>query len=326
MPDLTAAVDDGFVVFMTLTMTWNECTAKAWDAYLENAPTPTALQQSYAYGAAFEDYNAITHRGIIEHEGKAIALCQLFQYRLFKLFPLIVAFKGPVWLTDLSAQEKENILNHIKKNLPVKRHLFALESNLQNIEKITGYRRIITGASTIWINLTQSSDGLRAGLNGKWRNALVKAERSELTLKKMGKKPSDYQWLVDAENQQRKKRKYWALPNSFITAFIESSPKSQPILPLAAIDEKEKVAGMMFLIHGSSATYHLGWSNDIGRHNNAHNLLLWEAIKELKKRDIKYLDLGGINSEDIPGLTRFKIGTGGDITTYAGTFMPKIFG
>lgn len=311
-------------------MTWNDSDAKAWETLLEKAPLPVALQQSYAYGEAFKTYNATLYRGQIFYDGQCVALCQLIRYRLLKIIPFIVAFKGPVWLTDLSKKKKQHILLSLKKNLPVKKHLFALESNLDNKEKESaynaGYRRVITGASTIWINLNLPIETLRKQLDGKWRNALVKAEKSNLIVKKIGKKQTDYQWLIDAENTQRKRRGYWALPKDFIADFVDRSTKSQPLLTLAAKNGKTHCAGMMFLIHGKSATYHLGWSNDTGRQHNAHNLLLWQAIKNLKEQGIEWLDLGGVNSHDIPGLTRFKLGSGGDVKTYAGTFMPKIFG
>ena len=84
---------------------------------------------------------------------------------------------------------------------------------------------------------------------------------------------------------------------------------------------KDKVAAMLFLVHGTAATYHVGWSNDAGRDTNAHNLLLWRAFHELKERGVKQLDLGGINTRSLAGISRFKIGSGGQVVTYAGTFV-----
>ena len=36
---------------------------------------------------------------------------------------------------------------------------------------------------------------------------------------------------------------------------------------------------------------------------------------------IKVLDLGGINTRSLAGISRFKIGSGGEVVTYAGTFI-----
>ena len=82
----------------------------------------------------------------------------------------------------------------------------------------------------------------------------------------------------------------------------------------------DRVGGALFLIHGTSATYHIGWSNDLGRQHSAHNLLLWRAMLLLKEHGITALDLGGINTGRSAGLARFKIGTGGQVQTFVGSY------
>jgi lipid II:glycine glycyltransferase (peptidoglycan interpeptide bridge formation enzyme) len=68
------------------------------------------------------------------------------------------------------------------------------------------------------------------------------------------------------------------------------------------------------------ATYHIGWANDAGRELNAHNLLLWRAMQGLRERGIASVDLGGVNTHALPGISRFKLGTGGAVRTLAGTY------
>jgi lipid II:glycine glycyltransferase (peptidoglycan interpeptide bridge formation enzyme) len=77
---------------------------------------------------------------------------------------------------------------------------------------------------------------------------------------------------------------------------------------------------MLFLVHGSTATYHLGWADDAGREHSAHNLLLWQACSLLAERGVQQLDLGGVNTQSNPGLARFKLGAGGRVVTWAGTY------
>jgi len=83
----------------------------------------------------------------------------------------------------------------------------------------------------------------------------------------------------------------------------------------------QTVAAMLFLRHGAVASYHIGWSNEEGRRLNAHNLLLWRGMAYLKSQGLRALDLGGLNTRDLAGISRFKIGAGGEVVTLAGTFF-----
>ena len=85
--------------------------------------------------------------------------------------------------------------------------------------------------------------------------------------------------------------------------------------------KRDAAAGMLFLIHGRRATYHVGWTSEEGRTNAAHNLILWTAMKELKTRGVAALDLGGVNTQSGAGIARFKLETGGEVLMRAGAFV-----
>jgi len=50
-------------------------------------------------------------------------------------------------------------------------------------------------------------------------------------------------------------------------------------------------------------------------------VLLWRAIQELKAFGIRRLDLGGVNTQRSAGLARFKMGLGGEVRQFAGTYL-----
>jgi lipid II:glycine glycyltransferase (peptidoglycan interpeptide bridge formation enzyme) len=54
---------------------------------------------------------------------------------------------------------------------------------------------------------------------------------------------------------------------------------------------------------------------------NAHHLILWRAIEELRERGVRILDLGGVNTIRSAGVARFKMRTGGKVLTLAGTYI-----
>ena len=120
----------------------------------------------------------------------------------------------------------------------------------------------------------------------------------------------------------REQRGVEGLPSGFIERYIQARKSAaQTVLTLRADHQGERVAAMMFLLHGSAATYQVGWSNDTGRQFNAHNLLLWHAIEALQQRGVRLLDLGGVNTQRSAGIARFKLGTGGRVLTLAGTYL-----
>jgi lipid II:glycine glycyltransferase (peptidoglycan interpeptide bridge formation enzyme) len=138
----------------------------------------------------------------------------------------------------------------------------------------------------------------------------------------MGSNPGQYRWLLDQEEAQRQQRGFAGLPLAFFDAYIPSRKQpGQTLLSLRADLGRDRVAAMMFLLHGRAATYQVGWSNEQGRQLNAHNLLLWQAIEALQLRGIQQLDLGGVNTARSAGIARFKIGTGGEVRQLAGTYL-----
>jgi lipid II:glycine glycyltransferase (peptidoglycan interpeptide bridge formation enzyme) len=95
------------------------------------------------------------------------------------------------------------------------------------------------------------------------------------------------------------------------------------VLTLRADLGRDAAAGMMFLVHGEAATYQIGWVGDAGRELGAHNLLLWHAMLELRERGVRTLDLGGVDTARGAGLARFKLGTGGEVVTLAGSYLAR---
>ncbi|WP_310626508.1 hypothetical protein [Limnohabitans sp.] len=60
---------------------------------------------------------------------------------------------------------------------------------------------------------------------------------------------------------------------------------------------------------------------DVGRDLHAPNLILWQGIEALRERGVRKLDLGGVNTTRSAGIARFKMSTGGQVLTCAGTFI-----
>jgi len=305
-------------------VTWDAIDAATWDAH--HARTGAALQQDWAYGACMKILGVHVLRAWVTRDSAPIALAQ-FIVRYFggQLASMALCSLGPVWLAPVTAKEKELAYQALKKTIPLNKLRLVLFTPAQEAGADLGlspWRRVMTGQSTVVIDISKSVDDLRAGLDRRWRLPLAHAEKSDLKIHRVGTNPGQYRWLLDAEIQQREKRGFIGLPLQFFDLYVQSRQQpSKNILTMRADIGRDRVAGMMFLIHGESATYQVGWTSEEGREQNAHHLILWHAIEELQSRGVRVLDLGGVNTIRSAGVARFKISTGGRVVTYAGSFF-----
>ena len=302
---------------------WNQINYQQWDEAHE--VLGGALQQDWAYGTSLKALGVECHRAEVILNGETVALAQFICRRYGLIVGVALCTRGPLWLKPVSTEDQARIYRELKRSLPIRKPRFALFSpNITDphdasLRKLT---RVMTGYSTVLIDLTQTPEQLRASLEGRWRNRLVAAERAGLDIVQTGAHPAQYSWLLEEERTQRKSKSFYGLPLEFVERYIHARAQTtKTTLILQAELNKERVAAMLFLIHGSAATYHVGWSNESGRDTNAHNLLLWRAFEALRERGVRSLDLGGINTRQLAGISRFKIGAGGRVVTYAGTFI-----
>jgi len=177
---------------------------------------------------------------------------------------------------------------------------------------------VVTGYSSAWLDLAPDEETLRGGLHGKWRSALRKAEREGLDIRE-DVKPRQRQGALMLYDLFRRKKRFVGPSGDFIAA-VGAADKNA-LLSFSAKREGDLVAGVILLRHGASATYMASWTSAEGRAGQAHNLLLWRALLRLKEDGIRWLDLGGLNTESQEGLARFKLGLGGEVFTLTGSYL-----
>ncbi len=316
-----------------LNISWNDIAREDWDRALEHVCA--AYQQDWAYGDLMQGVGANVMRASIrDNQGELVALAQI----IVKPFALVGRFAlstfGPIWLKPLSNRDKETAYKLLKTTPPIsppRLQVFTPEDTQEVYQDKTGglrrLKRVMTGAATVRIDLTQDAESMRKNLDQKWRNRLNAAEKSDLKYVKGGVKPSQFNWLLNLEEKQREKRGYRALPAELTLAWQEAkskakgAPKNTGVALYRADLGKDTAGAMLVLIHGCAATYHIGWTSDDGRKLGAHNLCLWNACLDLKERGVKSFDLGGVNTQSGAGIARFKIGTGGAVIERAGAFV-----
>ena len=314
-----------------LTISWNELPRAQWDA--AHVRSAGSYQQDWAYGVALKAASPsvqILRASVARADGSVIALAQVVARPFALLGRFALCTHGPAWVGDVTADEKREAYRLLRKSLPQswpRLLVFTPDEPAGDASGLKGMSRVMTGDATVLIDLTKDEAALRSAFESSWRNKLSKAERSDLVLQKSGLKPAQYRWLLDAETRQRQKRGYRAMPLDLTERWQDAKAdgangdRGAGLAVFRADMGRDPAAGMLFLIHGSRATYHVGWTSDAGRENAAHNLILWSAMKELKAKGVKILDLGGVNTQSGAGIARFKLETGGAVLQRAGAYV-----
>ncbi len=310
-----------------LAIYWNGVNVGEWNAWFETIPR-SSIEQSWGYGEAFVGMTAyVPAHGVVYRGAKSLAIVQVVECNLLGLFRIAKIIRGPLFLDDVSEDDKKTVLWLIRSRYSLLRRDFLvwtpeLEANSTADRLISeiGLKKIITGYSSIWLDLGKDKDFLRRNLHQKWRNQLKNAE-------KQGVKISlDYggealEWLLTRYETHRRSHRLRVPRTPFVYAISFAMRNKQATLVFTAYFESKPIAAILIFQHGQTATYFVAWSGDEGRKRNANNLLLWYAVKELKDRKVQWLDLGGVDGSRMPGVSRFKAGLRGRLFRLAGTFM-----
>lgn len=301
------------------------------------------LEQSWAYGEAV----ATASRGKVRSErwlirdpaGEALGMAQAFSRPILGA-RLVRLVRGPLFLPGLDRTRRDTALGLIRAAYPWRKRcllwwLPELNGGSESEAAMArlGLRQMVTGYSSIRLDLTPPLARLRAQLDGKWRNALKQAEKSPMLIELASRvegswNEAAFAALMVEHDEHRIDRRFLGPDAVFYQAFAAAAgaaPDEDALLIWAHagthLGKPRPLAGILVLRHGRAATYAMGWSNQAGRLVKAHYRLLWRAIAELQQRGVTQFDLGGVDTERGAGVARFKLGLGGEVFTLAGSFI-----
>ena len=294
---------------------------------LDSCARPT-LTQSPAYAAAAAEVEGTTaDYGLIRFQGKPIGMAIVTRRRTFGGAASCSLYRGPLWIHDEIPGEMEKLalrqLRHRHRwwrGRPLTFHPELADSPVhRRLMSDAGFRRVADGYATIWLDLSLELDTVRANLSRQWRNKLAQAERHDVEVVAAAD-DGQFEWLYDNHARHMEAHGYRGPSPALLRALRNQAPEHQQPHLLVAQQNGESIAAVLLTVHGTSATYLVGWSGAAGRRLRAHNLLLWRAVDRLKSAGIRWLDLGGINA-DAPGVADFKRGMGGDTVTLVGGYV-----
>lgn len=306
---------------------WNQGTVAEWRALYAAAPAAT-LPQSFAYADAMARERGFVPRlGRIVADDLTVGLVQVLERRSLKFFTQRQIHRGPLWLdgtpspalaeaamTILRRECPRNLCNNLSflPELPAGDEWGALMAR-------AGFRRIGPGYRTIRIDLTRPLDRLRAAWSTSARQRLKQAEKAGLVLD-IDAKAQNLPWLMGKEQAQAKTKGFRPLSGRLAVRLRNALLPDNGAMMITALQDGDVAAAGLFFIHGSAATYQVGWAGDLGRDTHAMRLVLWRAFEVLQARGVASLDLGGVNPDHAAGVTEFKTSLGGDWVETVGLY------
>ncbi len=296
-----------------------------WEKYFSSIRRSTLLQ-SYDYARAIcQLHHQQARWGLIKIDEKDAGLVQIIEASFLKgLFHALILDRGPLWFDGFGRDEDIKAFFHtFNKTFPRrmgrKRRIIPERGKNEALDHKYICHNEIKPYKTIWLDLTDNTDTIRSGFKKKWRNALSKSEKSDLTVRWDEKGERLTPFLVYYVTDRTDKG-YNGPSANLLKEFARTFIPGNRFIIGEALSDGKVVGAILILIHGKSATYQVGWNTKEGRRLQAHNFLLWHAILHLKEKGITDFDLGGLNDEDAKNIKKFKEGMGGETVTLLGQF------
>ena len=230
------------------------------------------------------------------------------------LTQMLGGFKSPVrkflgWLIDLARRE-EAIFIKIEPTVDYVAQLLV-ESGFKKSSKF------IQPSKTVVVDLDESEENLLGRLHPKTRYNIKVAQKHGVEVKAA----ADIETFWPLIEKTAARDKFSSHPKSYYQKLLEAVHGGMMHTKLfTAFYNRMPVAAAIVLFYGDTG-YYLHGASDYDSHKYmAPYLLHWETMRYLKSQALKKYDLWGIDAQRWPGVTRFKLGFGGRVVEYPGSF------
>lgn len=176
----------------------------------------------------------------------------------------------------------------------------------------------ISADNTIYVDLTKSEDELLADMRRQTRYEVRRADKIGIIVKQENTE-NDYKKFFKAQSETAKRQNF--IPPSLEMLLAEKKAFNKNISLYVAYYEDKPVAYALVLWHGTEGDYFEAASTDLNRKYPGAYAIIWQAMRDLKKKGLKILNLCGIAPKDQPNhryasITTFKTGFGGKAIEY----------
>lgn len=323
LPSATSGGDGA----VDLRAVWDAVTRAQWHAWVAQSERSNLLQ-TWEYGLAKSGTSAWrVRRCVFYSDDQPLAIVQVLERRVAGILTLSRVNRGPIFLRAARPHERDAVWKELAclgrlrngRVLTIAAEADLTGSALAELARV-GFRQFSPVAwESVWIDLTLELEALRKQLDGKWRNMLGFAEKAGVQCE-CGSDDRAFDWMMDRYAENMRERNFSGPSVALLRSLRKHlDDEWQPVI-LRALVDGDPVAGVCLTLHGTAATYLIGWNGDQGRNLKANQYLVWQAIVYLKRRGLHWFDLGGISEGHTPGVTSFKLGLNGARYELAGEY------
>ena len=205
--------------------------------------------------------------------------------------------------------EVDNFLRYLKNLAKENKSIFVRKGMKRS-------KKEIQPSTSVILNLGLSEEELLERMHHKTRYNIKVAERNQVTAKDF--KDLDAFWKL-LKNTAKRDR-FSSHNKEYYQKLLSLNGNELKVDLVLAYHGDKPVAGAIILCYGDTGYYLHGASDYNYRQLMAPYALHWENIKYLKQQGFKYYDFWGIDAKKWPGVTRFKLGWGGETKEYPGSF------
>jgi len=258
----------------------------------------------------------------LEAQGDIKAISLIVKKKIFGSFFYYYIPRGPLGekaalatlLRELKKLKSKTIFFRIE---PEERGLIiSLAADKLNINKTSDFQP----QKTLCLDFSLSAEELLNQMHPKTRYNIRLAEKKGIKVYKASLEKFDDFWELMEKTGARDR---FRLHGKAHYANLLSAQDNVKLF--LAEYNKLIIAGGLFSFFGDRVTYLHGASDNEHRNLMAPYLLQWTVIKEAlrinnSEQVFRYYDFYGIDEKKWPGVTRFKLGFGGFIKEYPGTY------
>jgi hypothetical protein len=274
-----------------------------WEAMFSQVVFPH-FTQAWCYGEGKRAQGWTVDRLAFHDDGGMVAICQVLVKRVLGL-PLVARInRGPLFLQrDAPAELEASVYSAIRRRWQYLRRgllliapALPLDDASSTLLAEAGFRQRRPGGwGSALIDLQLPVDRIRASVASTWRNRLNASIKAGVEVR-VRQDRDGFHWMLQLHAENMMQKGFVGPDVEFVRAMIDDDPGAFWVLQ--ACLKGEPCAGILVARFGAHAETYLCPTTDTGRHVNAHNLLYWTAITEMKSAGCRALDVGGYTTTE----------------------------